>query len=273
MKTINKILLGSLLATTSSIALANGDGSTGTWQTAATPWWHGVFVGVEGGMSISTKMNFAPDYSGAPNVPWKLPTFQDPDFWKTDMGTAPLFGAKIGYFFNPQLALDLSYDYRGNFKWHRAASLPTGDWTTEAMDYGTDNIHSNDILLNARFFPKVNWGNLKPFIGAGAGIAMNYVDTVVEKTLSSGNPKPERDELSTKTTTSFAWQVGAGFDYAFTDNVNLTLGYRFVDLGKLESGGHIAYSTDPEQFGGGVTPLKENNVFLNEAYLSLNYKF
>ncbi|MCL5261505.1 MAG: outer membrane beta-barrel protein [Gammaproteobacteria bacterium] len=273
--TINKILLGGLLVASSSFALANGTPVITSFQQEVTPWWHGMFIGIEGGIDISRKMSFAPDYTNAPyNVEWKYPVFQDPNYWNADMGTAPLIGAKIGYFFNPQFSLDLSYDYRGNFKWNRSASLPTGDWVNEALRTGVDNIHSNIIMLNGRFLPNLDWGNFKPFVSAGAGIAFNYVGKVNEKTLSADNPFPSYKETNSHSTTSFAWQAGAGIDYTFNDNAFVTLGYRFVDIGKIQSGDRITYSPYyPSDVGDSITPLTENHPHLNEIYLSLNYKF
>lgn len=233
------------------------------------------YVGVEGGMALSTKMDFAPDYSKAPgNVDFKYPTYQNPNFWRANMGSAPMAGAKVGYFIDPQFALELGYTFRGNFEFNRAASLPTGTWYTEATNTGVHAIDSHAIMLNARFFPCLDWGRVKPFVNVGGGLAINQVGHVVEKTLSDSNPSPMYDESSKKNTPSFAWQAGFGFDYIFCKHVFLTVAYRFVDIGKIKSGNRIEVSTyDESQVGASITPLLQKNAFVNEVYVGLNYQF
>lgn len=235
--------------------------------------WQNLYVGIEGGMDISTRMNFAPDYRDAPNnVEFKYGIFQDPNLYKTDMGTAPFYGAKLGYFIQPQLSVDLSYDYRGHFKWSRAYSLPTGDFFTEAERVSVGDIHSQTVMVNARFFPTLDWCSVAPFATAGAGVAFNHVGRVVEKSLSNENPVPLYNESEDNHSTSFTWQVGLGFDYCYTDNLFFTVGYRFVDIGRIESGDRIKVSNIAGQVGASITPLLENHVQFNELYFGINYK-
>lgn len=59
-------------------------------------------------------------------------------------------------------------------------------------------------------------------IGAGIGLASNDVSTT--DNVSRGSD----------ITYSFAWQAGAGFDYALTRNVSIGLGYRYLDPGKVD---------------------------------------
>jgi len=59
-------------------------------------------------------------------------------------------------------------------------------------------------------------------IGAGIGLASNDVSTT-DNTASGSD-----------TVYGFAWQAGAGFDYALTRNVTIGLGYRYLDPGQVD---------------------------------------
>ena len=58
--------------------------------------------------------------------------------------------------------------------------------------------------------------------GAGIGLASNDVSTT--DNVSKGSA----------ITYAFAWQAGAGLDYALTRNVSIGLGYRYLDPGKVD---------------------------------------
>lgn len=62
-----------------------------------------------------------------------------------------------------------------------------------------------------------------PYIGAGLGASAIY------ESMTSG-AKNARHTTS-DTTMGFAWNVGAGVAYSFTDNVALDVGYRFAGFG------------------------------------------
>jgi len=59
-------------------------------------------------------------------------------------------------------------------------------------------------------------------IGAGIGLASN--DVSVSDNVSRGSD----------TTYGFAWQAGAGFDYALTRTVTIGVGYRYLDPGQVD---------------------------------------
>lgn len=62
-----------------------------------------------------------------------------------------------------------------------------------------------------------------PYIGAGLGASAIY------ESMTSG-PAGNR-HTSSDTSMGFAWNVGAGVAYSFTDNVALDVGYRFAGFG------------------------------------------
>lgn len=62
-----------------------------------------------------------------------------------------------------------------------------------------------------------------PYIGAGLGASAIY------ESMTSGAANARH--TSSDTTMGFAWNVGAGVAYSFTDNVALDVGYRFAGFG------------------------------------------
>lgn len=93
--------------------------------------------------------------------------------------------------------------------------------------------------------------------------------------MDSFPPKKEPDYylvINGKTSTNFAWDAGVGVDYAFKNNLHISLGYRFVDTGTLETAssyrnivnGHVINS---------ITPFKADQILLNEFVAGLKYSF
>ncbi len=65
---------------------------------------------------------------------------------------------------------------------------------------------------------------LRPYVSAGAGLARLHMNRVG----SLSAPGVLYDDWDS----TFAWQVGAGFSYAVADNMDLTVGYRYLDTDK-----------------------------------------
>ena len=71
-------------------------------------------------------------------------------------------------------------------------------------------------------------GGFVPYVGAGVGVARNEMDGVAFST--SPNIQSGDD------TWSLAWSLMAGAGFQLSERVILDLGYRFIDMGKAESG-------------------------------------
>ena len=94
-----------------------------------------------------------------------------------------------------------------------------------------------------------------PFIGAGLGMSFNY--TGISHHWVGGGVHSYRD--IDQRDTNFAWNVGAGVSYAFTENISADLGYRFIGAGHREvSSGGAKLSSSP---------------YINEFYLGARIGF
>ena len=88
------------------------------------------------------------------------------------------------------------------------------------------------------------------------------------KVKSSGWQGNETRQYASNTDTNLAYSIGAGVSYNPIQQVNVDLGYRYVDLGKVESGMNVfnnARGLQDEQM--------KAHLEKNEFYLGVRYKF
>ena len=88
-----------------------------------------------------------------------------------------------------------------------------------------------------------------PYVGAGLGMAFNYVG--YDFTDNNGNKFSADDRF-----TNFAWNVGAGVAYNFNENFAVDASYRFVGLGYNE----VSATSNGRKYEIGNRPY--NNEFM-----------
>lgn len=102
------------------------------------------------------------------------------------------------------------------------------------------NIVSTSVTshtLMANFYLDLgNYRRLKPYIGAGIGMAYNVMDDVGPGT-NNGLYIDGGEDLA------FAWSVMAGVGYQLTPKTMLDVGYRYLDVGSVSSGTAVSNST------------------------------
>ena len=141
----------------------------------------------------------------------------------------------LGYDFWPQqmlpLRAEIEFALRGNSEksWD---SIYNGDSISTKGLWNTSTLFLNlyyDIQTGTPFVP---------YIGAGAGLAFNYVEYTVDG--------PGYNNSASDNFTNFAWNVGAGVAYNFNENFAVDLGYRFMMMGYNEvSKGDTNISNQP----------------------------
>ena len=94
-----------------------------------------------------------------------------------------------------------------------------------------------------------------PYVGAGLGLAFL-------RSKGNWNILDVSESYGSKTKTNFAWNLGAGVAYDFTQNVALDLGYRFAGLGKARTGTDIADDR-----------ARAKNVYMHQFMLGLRFSF
>lgn len=108
----------------------------------------------------------------------------------------------------------------------------------------------------------INTGAFSPYLQGGIGWARNKTDDLV---FSANGTRVSGD-----THNDLAWQVGAGVNYAITNQWKLDLSYRFIDMGEARSKSYAV------QTSGNQIALEREARFdlqAHEVLLGLQYQF
>lgn len=259
-----KAVAAAVLCCASSLVVA---GTMGDVATAAPRF----YVGAEGGGSISLLSNINPKlHTGATFT--QIAPF-GPEL-NRDIGMGGFGGAFLGYQYNPNVAIQFTYDYRTGYDYTFVAQYgldPDLNYLEDSFET-LGNINVQTFLFDLYLKPTVNWGGFVPYVKGGIGIGYNEMPVLRDVDFPMSGIAPTFDTLyRTNTVTSFAWDAGVGADYYFTDQISFGMSYRFVDAGKLST------STIADDAITGITasysPFTTNHLFLNEFVASVAYHF
>lgn len=173
-------------------------------------------------------------------------------------------GLAIGYDFNPRfdvpIRAELEYAVRSQSKVSWSGDS-LGDTDSTKMKFDVQTLFVNlyyDIKTSTAF---------TPYFGAGLGMA--FIKGKSDLSINYGPGAPTFSGSASKSQTNFAWNVGAGVAYAITDNWDLDLGYRYVDMGEVKTGG-ITYQ---DSFGSSETYTGKADLRAHEVMLGIRYTF
>jgi len=175
------------------------------------------------------------------------------DTWTINesMESDHIFGGAlaVGYDFSKKLSVPV----RGELEYAIFSDAKATRDDGTKLDLGIQTIFAN-VYYDFR-----NSSAFTPYLGFGLGM---------------GIVKAKGDHwgysMGSKTSTNFAWNVGAGVAYAFTDMISLDLAYRFVSPGKGQTKkalvweGSLAY--DDEQW-------KTKNLYIHQVMLGVRFTF
>ena len=142
------------------------------------------------------------------------------------------------------LRTELEYMYTGDYKYKYSDSNATL----------TDKITLQTLMLNV-YWDFYNSTSFTPYVNAGAGAAW-----VQEKFSASTVGAP-----SSKTTTNFAFNVGAGVGWSLTESVILDLAYRYDYYGDGKKVTATSTGVNLES--------QVKNIGTHKALLGLRYQF
>ncbi|HHF7374297.1 outer membrane protein [Legionella bozemanae] len=230
------------------------------------------YIGAEGGASISLSTHFAPDLGGREPLRIIAPSNTD---WNRDFGIGGFGGAFIGYQYNPNVAVQFTWDYRSGYDYFLHASyavIPTDPNFYLEDHFEADDIDVQTFLFDLILKPTVNWGGFVPYVKGGIGFAYNQMGNLrnVQHTFS-GNTITYDTRIHGDSATSFAWDAGVGADYFFNEKISIGLGYRFVDAGTLRTENSFFDVVSGD--AGLITPFETKHLFLNEFVASVAYHF
>ncbi len=159
----------------------------------------------------------------------------------------------FGYKFNNWLRSDLVVDYWRPIDANGTAAgqqcvtqvttinnIPTDTAFDTCTPHYSSSIQTWDSLANL-YADIGTWYGFTPYIGAGAGVSRTQVSSSVHWFMSNGLPYQvstdgfyfDWDRSESTLRYQFAWALMAGFSYAFTPQVMVDLGYRYINLGTI----------------------------------------
>ena len=141
----------------------------------------------------------------------------------SDLEDAATFGVGAGCA-RSRLRWDILYTYHGDNHWSGIPAPPDPIFA----DIDTHSLMANvyyDWDIGRRF---------KPYVGAGIGLAyhdMSALDCApaIPGVCTPGNFQRGGENLS------FAWSLMTGVGFEVSDRVTVDVGYRYIDLGEVES--------------------------------------
>lgn len=179
-------------------------------------------------------------------------------------GIIKLFGGyqwgNLNTFF-PYYSLTLQYEHQFKSKINGTVeeyALP------EFINYNYSMRLSSDIVNMVGKIDLLQYKCLLPYFSVGIGAAFNRVSNYTEWALPTVFPARVEPGYNRKTSTNFAYSLGAGIDIITLPNVWITIGYEYLNLGKMNSGrGAGSWSSTHLNFG----RLKTNTVLGSITYL------
>ncbi|WP_406854687.1 outer membrane protein [Alsobacter sp. KACC 23698] len=141
-------------------------------------------------------------------------------------------GAGFGYQFNNWFRADLTGEYRGGGRYAAIESYTTSSCGgAVCFDNYNGNIRSSVFLANG-YVDLGTWVGVTPFVGAGVGFANHKLSGLTDVDHQLGGYGFAGDHSKT----NFAWALMAGLGYNVSPNLKLELGYRYLNMGDVESG-------------------------------------
>lgn len=135
---------------------------------------------------------------------------------------------------------------------------PVGTTPPDVDDPIHTSVKSYTLMLNG-YYDLGQYSGFVPYVGAGVGAAYHMVDEVY----FTDNPNLI-NRIEGDKELSFAWSLMAGVAYQVSDRAILDFGYRYIDMGKANSG-----RVDSAGF---VNPRVDlDNIAAHEFKLGLRY--
>ncbi|WP_417550232.1 outer membrane protein [Methylophaga sp.] len=170
-------------------------------------------------------------------------------------------GIKLGYRFNTNWRIDLSY-----FNSER-----DNDWRTEfpggASSYFNSSMKSEVYMLSVYYQTRVNnW--LLPYVSAGIGNSKNKLTNIEEKFTENGAVGAY---VNSNSENSLAYKLGVGADIQLSNNVYLNVDYSAYYLGDMSSDNSRNFVSPSSNQSIGA--YKFDNVWVDVYSLGLRYQF
>ena len=220
----------------------------------------GLYVGLSAGYNVMTKGSMSADYANEEKAFLAPGSFVPSDFQKDSV--IPL-QVSVGAAINSDVRVDFSFLRYSGLSYASNVQTSTGDGFTDATVSG-GAITSNSTMLNVyynidSFTGNMSGGSLRPYVGAGVGLALN---TIADYVVFDNHFYDETDGLGPGsvaagyltavsdiygyhnggTMEQIAFNLEAGVTTAMNDGLKLDFFVRYANLGKVKTSGSIVVS-------------------------------
>ncbi len=160
--------------------------------------------------------------------------------------TDGIFRLGVGYQFNSWLRADVTGEFRSPATFHGLRQVSTSGTCDCVVTEQATVIKSEFGGLANVYADLGTWWGVTPFIGAGLGFAANRLSNFQEVAVASScGCFPNIAAFApAKNTWNFAWALHAGMAYKVTPNLSLELAYRFLSLGRAQTGAFVFEDVD-----------------------------
>lgn len=177
-----------------------------------------------------------------------------------DIGESVAVAVGVGYGFGNNVRVDLTGSYRPGFELDDSIASAFG-----GRDGHKADIDVTTVMVSAYYDFRLSGSAMRPYIGAGAGLARNKIGTTTVVNPITGLNRSHGGD----TQSNFAWQVAAGVAIPMQGSMALDIAYKYVDAGEFDSGA----STVSGNFGPATFPFNgvEGDVAFHEITMGLRF--
>lgn len=182
----------------------------------------GVYFRIDAGAGFSANTAFADTDAFNPNA------FLGPVTYSGDAGTSALGSAGIGMRLSPIFRIDLTGLY---MPWLRFSGQDNFGGTTVANAKIKPRVGLVNGYVDLGGLAGLPLSSAQPYLVGSLGASRNQLDTI-NFSVPGG---PTFASINGRTTTEFAWGVGAGIGIPLGRFVTFDVMYKYLDLGRVES--------------------------------------
>lgn len=194
------------------------------------------------------------------------PTLANSRTISNSLDASPYIGVGAGYQFNSWLRADVTLEYRAPAKFRifeeTLQGAPPGA-TPSGYNLMRGNISSMVALANG-YVDLGTWHRITPFVGFGVGAASITTSDVTDAGLGAFAGGAGRAPDRTKT--NFAWALHAGLGYDLSANWKAEAAYRYLNLGKVNTG-TVACTVPCAPFNGRIKTLDSHEIRAGLRYV------
>jgi len=221
-----------------------------------------------------------PSFASNPNPLVGLNASATNNFYNSTVSGSASFDLGVGYQVNNWFRADVTGEYRTGSHFQTLEVVTDSATPAQYADYYRGDLSSYVFMLNG-YADIGTWYGITPYVGAGLGMAYNNVYGATDNgtnVVGTGASFSSGGYFPNKSSTSLAWALMAGLSFNVTKNLDLDIGYRYLNYGKISTGSSQCLSgvsggdfSASKCSGGGYTIASTNTLSSNDFRVGLRW--